>query len=183
MSGALPDSLPVMERILSRHVTRDFQERPIPEETLLQLIRAACAAPWGGGAHVGRYVVVTANLNLRKIRAVSPGMTGKPSAVIALCLDTGEAEELGLGSGQKTALYLALGAAMQNILLAAQDFGLGGCPIGSFHRGALRILLGLPESLEPVLMVAVGFPTRVDRPKPKPPEPDLSRFTHWERFS
>ena len=53
---------------------------------------------------------------------------------------------------------LSLGAAMQNLLLAAHDKGLGACAIGSFHAPSVRSILTLPEHLEPKLLIALGHP-------------------------
>lgn len=51
-----------------------------------------------------------------------------------------------------------VGIAAQTILLAATVMGLGGCMIGSFDAGRIRAVLGLPENLAPLLVVAIGKP-------------------------
>jgi len=67
--------------------------------------------------------------------------------------------------------------ATQNILLAAYDAGLGTCVIASFHKGAVSRILGLPEGMEPVLLVSVGWPARVP-----PPPPRRMDAISWERY-
>jgi nitroreductase len=52
-----------------------------------------------------------------------------------------------------------------NITLAAYAQGLGTCVVASFHAKAVQRLLGLPERIVPVLIVAVGHAAKV----PKPP--------------
>ncbi|WP_241777995.1 nitroreductase family protein [Streptomyces sp. CT34] len=61
--------------------------------------------------------------------------------------------------------------AVQNLLLAAHALGLGGCPVASFRKESVSALLGLPQHLEPVLLVPVGHPARA-------PEPSCRRDTN-----
>jgi len=53
-----------------------------------------------------------------------------------------------------------LGAAVQNLLLLAQSLGLGTCVIGLVlrYKSQIREELQLPESINPVMTVAVGYP-------------------------
>ena len=46
----------------------------------------------------------------------------------------------------------------QTMLLAAVEQGLGGCMIGNFQAGEVMEVLGLPEEIRPLLIVAFGKP-------------------------
>jgi len=157
------------EAIRGRRSVRSFQDRPVERELLERLVEAAIWAPSGGNAQTWHFVVVTEPERLRKLRTVSPGLLGEPPAVIAVCQDLSEARRKG---GELGASFLApVDAAMatQNILLAAYDAGLGSCVVASFHKGAVARLLRLPEGVEPVLLVSIGWPERV------PPSPGRRR--------
>lgn len=154
----------VWEAIRGRRSVRSFLPRPVERELLERLVEAAIWAPSGGNAQTWHFVVVTDPEQLRRIKAVSPGLLGDPPAVIAICQDLEEARRKG---GELGASFLApVDAAMaaQNILLAAHDAGLGTCVIASFHKRAVARLLGLPEGMEPVLLVSVGWPEEVPPP-------------------
>jgi len=73
-------------------------------------------------------------------------------AVILVSLD----ERLGLDR------LFDLGAAVQNLLLMAQGLGLGTCVIGIVlrYKHLIRGELQLPESINPVMTIAVGKPDR-----------------------
>lgn len=71
----------------------------------------------------------------------------RPAAYIICLLDSRLADEAACD----------LGIATQNILLGATARGLAGCRIGLFSPG-LRSLLGLPEYLRIVLVLAMGRP-------------------------
>ena len=51
-----------------------------------------------------------------------------------------------------------LGIACQSILLGAVERGLGGCIVASVNRDELAALLGIPESLDILVVVAIGEP-------------------------
>jgi hypothetical protein len=57
----------------------------------------------------------------------------------------------------------------QNIMLAASALGLGTCAIGGFNREAIIKILEIPDNLEPILLITVGYPN--ETPKPKPHQP------------
>lgn len=80
------------------------------------------------------------------------------------------------------ARLLDLGMAAQNLMLKAHSLGLGTCPIGIVLRseGLIREELQLPESVNIVLALAVGFP---DPAGPinqfKSSREDLAEFLTW----
>lgn len=51
-----------------------------------------------------------------------------------------------------------VGICAQTIMLAAAEKGLGGCMIGSFDKEAMTKELALPETLCPMLLLALGKP-------------------------
>jgi len=157
----------VWEAIKGRRSVRLFLDRPVEREHLEKLVEAAIWAPSGGNAQTWHFVVVTGLEQLRRIKTVSPGLLGDPPAVIAICQDLEEARRKG---GELGASFLApVDAAMaaQNILLAAHAAGLGTCVIASFHREAVARLLELPEGIEPILLISVGWPKEVPLPPPR----------------
>jgi nitroreductase len=97
---------------------------------------------------------------LDALRALAPGMIGRPTAAIALCVDRRRAQHGGPIAERST--WLDIGIAAENMLLAAHDLGLGACLIGSFHREAVAAFLGLPDGVELVLLLSLGY--RKDEP-------------------
>ncbi|MCX5633491.1 MAG: DJ-1/PfpI family protein [Phycisphaerae bacterium] len=61
------------------------------------------------------------------------------------------------GKGEKFA-YLEAGHIAQNIHLQAVSLGLGSVPIGVFEPKSVAGICKLPENLEPLYLVAVGYP-------------------------
>jgi nitroreductase len=143
------------------------------------LAEAAQRIPTGGDRQQGRLVVVQAPERLRRVFAVSPGVPGEPTALLVLCVDwsrlpNGAAEDPLLAGS----VHVDLGAAMENVLLAAEALDLGACPVMSFHRPSMKRLLRLPSAWEPHVIVAVGH--RPAKPRRRPAE--LHSPIYWDGY-
>jgi nitroreductase len=69
--------------------------------------------------------------------------------------------------------------AMDHLILAATDQGLGTCWVGAFDPAAAREVLGLPEGVEPVAFTPLGYPADSARPKLRR---KLEELVHQERW-
>lgn len=77
-----------------------------------------------------------------------PDKGERPSAYILVLGDKSVAENYGIDHG----------IASQSIMLGAVEAGFGGCMIQSIKREELRIELGIPESFDILLVLALGKP-------------------------
>lgn len=59
--------------------------------------------------------------------------------------------------------YLALGFA----LAACAELQIDSCPMGGFKSDKYSEILGLPETVKPVVIMAVGYRDEEDKPRPK----------------
>lgn len=75
----------------------------------------------------------------------------EPTAFLVICAD------LSIANCSENTL-IDVGIAAQTFLLAATVDGFGGCMFRSFAPDAVRELLKLPETLVPVLVIALGKP-------------------------
>jgi len=153
-----------LEAIMTRRSVRAFTGEPIAEETLRKLLEAGRASASGGNVQPWGFVLVSEPVRVQALRALAPGIIGQPAAILVIGLDRERAVRLG-GSMNEQSAWIDIGIAIDNLLLAAHALGLGACPIGSFHPGAVAHFLGLPEAVQPVLLLAVGIP----RFKPESP--------------
>jgi nitroreductase len=153
-----------LDAILSRRSVRAFTGEPAPAELLRQVLRAGAASASGGNVQAWGFVLVRRAERLAALRSLAPGIIGQPTAVVAVCLDRERARRLG-GAGSERFMWLDIGLATQNLLLAAHDVGLGACPVGSFHQRGIATFLDLPPEVHPVLLIVLGYPSL----KPSPP--------------
>jgi nitroreductase len=66
--------------------------------------------------------------------------------------------------------------AMDHLILAATELGLGTCWIAAFDPAAAREVLDLPEGVEPVVFTPLGFPADQPGPKGRKPLDELVRY-------
>ena len=167
----------VSEAIRTRRSVRRYTDEPVDPGVLRRLVEAACWAPTGGNAQAWRFVVVVAPERMSRLRMVAPGMSGRPPAAIAVCIDRRVAEpSWGVETDQLAAMDAAMAA--QNILLEARGDGLGTCVVASFNAAGLQRLLRLPAHVVPLLLVAVGRAMA----SPNPPARDVDAVCFFEEY-
>jgi len=69
--------------------------------------------------------------------------------------------------------------AMDHLILAAADLGLGTCWIGAFDPAAAREVLGLPDDVEPIAFTPVGYPGDQLGPKKRKELAEIIRYEGW----
>lgn len=147
-----------LEVIRTRRVAKSYAPEPVPHDLLWSLLEAARWAPCGSNLRVHRFVLVTDPAVIRLIETFSPGMTaGTPAALIVICID----RELATYEAPIPAYREAawdVGSAAQNMLLAAHAQGLVAGPMTADPASAIRVILDLPDRLDPQLMIGVGYP-------------------------
>ncbi len=166
-----------MECILGRRSIRRFTDEPVDEATLDRLLHAAMAAPSAGNQQPWRFVVLDDREVRVKVAECSPYAAMLPDAPIAVvvCGDT---------VGEKHPGYWVqdCAAAVENTLLAAGALGLGAVWLGFYpdeHRTVCcQEVLGLPETVKPLAVIAIGHPAQA-----KPPADRYdATFVHRNRW-
>jgi nitroreductase len=168
----------LLELIRTRRSVRAHSGAAVPVAVLQQLLEAARWAPTGGNRQRWCFVVVQDPLRIRKLAAVSPGLLGRPAALVVIC------SERSGGAGRSAELdeacsLIETGMAAQNMMLAATAIKLGSCPVRSFNEAAVGHLLRLPAGIVPELIVTLGYPARPVRVPARRPAQEL---VHWEYF-
>jgi len=166
----------VLEAIKGRRSVRRFRDGRIPEEHLKVVLEAAVWAPSGSNAQPWEFVVVRDRSTVEKIKLFSPGLFGDPDTLVVLCVN----RERIKGRGPKELVALMdVAMAAQNMMLAAYSLGIGSCPIASFNKTAVKELLDIPEHVDPILMVSLGYPDRWPEPPRRRP---LEEVVHYGKY-
>ncbi|MEM7132340.1 MAG: nitroreductase family protein [Chloroflexota bacterium] len=149
---------PVFESIKKRRVCRSFDDKPISREDLEHLLWAARWAPGGGNSRLHHFIVVDDKPTIDLIRTMSPGMLAYPTALIVICTDFAKVKSEGVRPDYDPVYLIDVGAASQNMMLAALERGIGSCPTTSFSHSGVRQMLNLPDHLEPEYILQLGIP-------------------------
>jgi nitroreductase len=154
MSGAKSDS-PVLDAIFERRSIRHFLDAPVDRELIITALKAASWAPSGLNNQPWRFAIVWDQGLKEMLGALTRySATLKSSAVlIPIFLD----KEI---SYDYTKDCQAVGACVQNFLLALHSMDLGAVWIGEILKNKDQVveILKLPERLELMAVVAVGHP-------------------------
>ena len=160
------DSEAVLNNIFNRKSVRSYTDRPVSEEQVETLLRAAMAAPSGRNLQPWRFVVVTEPAVKEKLAVGFNKMIAKAPVAIVICGQTLKAD------GEPNNNWTAdCAAATENLLLAAEAFGLGAVwtacyPYDDRMNPAIEAL-GLPSDVKPYCIVPVGHPAKEEKPKDK----------------
>ena len=169
------------EALFKRRSIRKFKADPVDREILLELVEKAVLAPSASNLQAWRFCVIDEENLVRKVDMFSPGLSGKPPVIIAVCSDYGYARQKTSGSNYKAyGCIMDASMAAENLMLAAVEKGLGTCAIKSFNEAAVRKLLKLPEDLHLELLISLGYPAH-EPAMPKRKETDeIAFFNTWE---
>ena len=165
----------VLEAIKQRRSIRQFTVEPIGKNALERLLDAARWAPTASNQQRWRFVVVTSPSVKELIRKFAPGIFAMPAAFIAICV-----EKAPDAKPWDDVTYLAdCAIAAQNVMLAAYEMGIGSCVALSYAKVAIKEILNLPDDVEPLLMVTLGYPAEAPEP---PPRLELNQIAFMDEY-
>jgi nitroreductase len=157
----------VYQAVTRRRSIREFKDMPVPYEILEKCVNAARLAPSAANRQLGEYVIVDDEKLLPKMFDAVASWFGvarpkegwppgrRPKAYIVSLIDLEALAERGVG--RTNALY-DVGMAAENMILVAEEEGLGSCAITGFSPDRLRQVLNVPDKYETALMLALGHP-------------------------
>jgi len=161
-----------IECLKTRYSCREFAPRPVPRETLEQLVDAGRRAPSGRKEEPVEFVVVTDQAGRDFLARVTSA--GKFIAQAGACI---------VVVARSVTYYLEDGcAAAENILLAATAHGLASCWVAGDKKTYADDILrhfNVPEGYQLVTLLALGHAHGAGH---QPPHRPLDQVLHWERF-
>jgi nitroreductase len=150
----------VLELMKQRCSVRQYQDRRIERDKLLYVLEAARVAPSACNNQPWRFFVIEDPSLIAKIAPswVSAALT--PVLIVA-CGDHRLAWKRKDG---KDHCDIDMAIAVDHMTLAAAEIGLGTCWICAFDAKRCAQLLNLPEHLEPVALLPIGYPAEGKSP-------------------
>lgn len=147
-----------MNAIFHRVSIRKYLDKPVEEEKIVKMLRAAMAAPSATNQQPWEYYVVTNKEKRLELSTVSPysSYTKDAPVVFVACYRD--------GSMLKAPDYaqIDLSASVENLLLEADALGLGAVWMGIAPREErmklVADIIGMPESLSAFALICCGYP-------------------------
>lgn len=151
---------PVLQAIYDRRSRREFTDQIVDVSVLNEIIKAGIWAPSGLNNQPWRFVVITDPAVIKELSTTTHYthiVVGAP-ALIAVYLDTQSMYD-------EVKDHQAVGACIQNMLLATEDLGLGGVWLGQIlkNKNDVSDILGVGDEYDLMAVLALGHPARTDQ--------------------
>lgn len=160
----------VVRTIYERRSVRNFTEAPVDRKLVLEILRAASWAPSGLNNQPWRFAMLwDQGLKEELAKLTRYASVLKSAAVLVPVFLDRES------SYDQVKDCQAIGACIQNLLLAVHAHGLGAVWIGEILKNKERVvkLLELPERLELMAVVAIGHPLHRNQTSHRKPIEEL----------
>ena len=167
------------EAIRSRRNVRSFEDRPVPDDHLDEILEAGRRSPSSQNWQPWDFVVVTDRDQLVRLSQVwqGAGHVAGSAATIAVVASPPEQER------RRGTLYYDLGQVTMSIMIAAAGLGIGSCHSSVGDQDMARSVLGLPPEKFCPYMISLGYPAGrpldlIRRPNRRPFDEVVHRG-HW----
>lgn len=178
----------LMSLIQTRRSVRKYEDRPVPEESLAQIIESVKWAPSWSNTQCWEVIIVKDPALKEKLQASLPPK-GNPAfkamvqapVVLVLCAKTNSAGFYKDNAATKFGDWMMydLGLATQNICLMAHNLGLGTVIVGLFDHQKAAEAMQVPGGYELVTMIPLGYPAkRGEAPKRR----EVAEFVHHDQW-
>ena len=158
----------ILRAVKDRRSIRDFQKKKIPDELLNKLMEALIWAPSAGNLQARKFYFVK-NEKIRKMiaaAALAQNFIAQAPLVIVGCADS----RISIKYGERGVYLYSIqdvATSIMCMMLVAHEYGLGSVWVGAFREEAVFKILDLPQYLRPVVIVPVGYPSKVPDPPPR----------------
>lgn len=162
----------------SRYSVRSFEDKEVEKEKLLQVLEAGQIAPSAVNFQPIHLIVVTEQAEKEKLYQTYKRDWIKEAPVIIVAC--GDHKTSWNRKDGKDHADIDVAIAVDHMSLAAVDLGLGSCWVCAFDAELCHELLELPENLEVVALLPLGYPKGE-----KPGElrrKKLEELVSWERY-
>ena len=165
-----------LDVVRERRSIRKYRPDPIPQAKMDQVLEAARLAPSWANSQCWSFVVVTDPKAKRRLAEAGNEWIEHAPAIVAACADMKRS-----GMKKDQAYYLVdVGIAMEHLVLAATDQGLGTCWIGWFDEDKAKKALGVPKDMRVVALTPLGYPDEKPEARPRRSLGEIVYRDRWE---
>lgn len=168
-----------MELVEKRSSVRKYSDRPVEKETILKVLEAARLAPSAVNYQPWHFIVVTDSELKTALDETYPRnwFKGAPVLIVAC----GDHQQSWKRQDGKDHCDVDVAIAMEHMALAACDLGLGSCWVCAFDSQRAHGLLQLPEHMEVVALLPMGYPRSEEVPEKN--RKGLEEIVSWNGYT
>lgn len=164
--------------IRERRSIRAYRLDPVEEEKLALVLEAARIAPSARNRQEWKFVIVRDPLTRERLAAAAPYGKFLAQAPVAIIACATEAEYV-MSCGQ-IAGTVDTSIALAQMILQAQELGLGTCWLGGYDEAAIKEILQIPTTARVVAITPLGYPDESPEVRPRKA---LDEIVSYERYA
>jgi len=147
--------------ITERYSVRGFKPEHLPQEVINKILEAGHKAPTGCNYQPQRILVLNTDESIAKLKGCTKCHFNAPTAML-VCHNKDESwvrKYDGALSSPVDAVIVTT-----HMMLEAHNIGVGCCWVMHFDPAAMREAFGIPENVEPVALLVMGYPSEDAKP-------------------
>lgn len=163
----------------NRFSVRKYKPDPVPEKDLLYVLEAGRIAPSAVNYQPWHFLVIKDKESLKKVHTLYHREWFREAPVVIIIL--ADHNQSWKRADEKDHADIDAAIAADHMTLAAIDRGLGTCWVCNFDKQKTINLLNLPEHLEPVVFLPLGYPDqKTDANRHVSKRKPLKKIVSWE---
>lgn len=162
-----------------RYSVRSYQSTPVEKKILIDVIEAALLAPSAVNFQPWKFVVVTEPDLLARLHSCyhRDWFKTAPACIVAIG-DHDKGWHRPTDDKDYTDIDVAI--AIDHLMLAATEIGLGTCWICHFNTEKCAEIFDLSSNLEPIAMIPIGYPSTDKVPEKN--RKSMDQMVFWNSF-
>ncbi len=167
------------ELIEKRYSVRSYQDKEVEKEKLVAILEAGQIAPSAVNNQPWHFIVVQESENHKQFSEIYHRDWFEQAPVyIVVCGDHNLAWKRKEDGKDHCDIDVAI--AVDHMSLQATELGLGTCWICNFHVDKCKVFFNLPDHIEPIAILSLGY--TADKKAPVKKRKILEEIVHWEKF-
>lgn len=160
----------VLEAIRSKRATRQFADRPVPDDVIRQIVDAGRRSQSSKNDQPWTFVVVRDRETLKQLSECGQYAGHLAGAAFAVALIATPGYDFDQG---QAAAYLQL---------AAWELGVGSCIASIYEPERARAILGAPDEFQFDTAISFGYPAQSSSPARRGGRKPLDEVVRWEKW-
>jgi len=177
-----------MDVIKLRKSTRSYTSDDIEDDKIERMLHCARLSPSWENKQCWHFLVIKEKKTLESLSrtmVINHWIKNAPVLIVAC----GNPRKSGNRDGMDYFL-VDVAIALEHLVLAATDMGLGTCWIGSFNEQKIKDTLDIPQHIRVIALIPVGYPAKTTTFKEKAikkitssnQRKDIAKITHYEKW-
>ena len=151
-----------LEKVITeRFSVRSFKSERLPQEVIREILLAGHKAPTGCNYQPQRILVLNSEKSIEKLKNCTRCLFNAPTAML-ICHNKNESWVRPYDKALSSPVDAVIVAT--HMMLKAFELGVGSCWVMHFNPFKMRDEFKIPEGVEPVALLVMGYPSEDAKP-------------------